>query len=338
MKRIFLSALTLCSLLSALAQEPTTKEAAKNFMKAGDWDNAILVLNRGMLAEPNNADLKKDLVMAYYYKRDYAKALETIKPLLERDDVDVTTYQLGGNIYKALEEVKEGDKMYKKALKKFPKSGALYSEYGEMLWAKQDASAINQWERGIKEDPNFAGNYYNAAVFYFYTKDKVWSLLYGEIFVNMEYLTERATEMKKLILKAYKEKLFMDLSSKDDKKQKEENAFAKAVLQTLIRQSSVVNRGINTETLTMLRTRFVLDWLTNHAKKYPFRLFEYHQLLLREGLFDAYNQWLFGAVENLPAFDQWTKANATAWDKFTYFQKGRVFKMPEGHYYGNAGD
>jgi tetratricopeptide (TPR) repeat protein len=97
--------------------------------------------------------------------------------------------------------------MYKKALKRFPKSGALYSEYGELLWAKKDYDAIEYWEKGIQTDPSYAGNYYNAAVFHFYTKDKVWTLIYGEIFVNMEYLTERATTIKKLLLDAYKEKL-----------------------------------------------------------------------------------------------------------------------------------
>jgi tetratricopeptide (TPR) repeat protein len=336
MKQFFLSALSLTLFLGAYAQnEPTAREAARNFMRSGDWDNAILVLNRGILAEPKALDLQKDLVMAYYYKRDYAKALEKIQPMLDQDDVDVMTYQLAGNVYKALEEVKDAEKMYKKALKRFPKSGALYSEYGELLWAKNDAAAIQIWERGIKSDPNYAGNYYNAAVFYFYTKDKIWSLIYGEIFVNMEHLTERATEMKKMLLKAYKEKLFMDLSSKSDKKEKNENAFAKAVMETFLRQSSVLNNG---ETLNMLRTRFVLDWVMKGGKKFPHRLFDHHQLLIREGLFEAYNQWLFNAVENLPAFDQWTKTNATAWDKFQYFMKGRVFKMPEGQYYQSEKD
>lgn len=36
---------------------------------------------------------------------------------IDRDDADVICYQIAGNVYKALEEVKECDKMYKKALK-----------------------------------------------------------------------------------------------------------------------------------------------------------------------------------------------------------------------------
>jgi hypothetical protein len=83
----------------------------------------------------------------------------------------------------------------------------------------------------------------------------------------------------------------------------------------------------------MIRTRFILDWFQNHASKYPFRLFDYHQQLIREGMFEAYNQWLFGTVENLPAYDNWTKTHAEAYTKFTNFQRGRIFKMPAGQYY-----
>jgi Tfp pilus assembly protein PilF len=331
MKKFFFLLFSAFAFVNSFAQEATSQETARNFMRSGDWDNAILVLNRALLADAKNLDLQKDLAMAYYYKRDYARALETVKPLLDRDDADVAVYQIGGNVYKALEEVKEADKLYKKGLKKFPNSGPLYSEYGELLWAKKDFDAIKQWEKGIEAAPSFAGNYYNAALYYYYTKDKVWTLIYGEIFVNMEYLTERATEMKKLLLQAYKEKLYNKIDN--DKDQAKSSPFANAVLETFYKQASLVNKGINTDTLNMVRTRFILDWYKNHASKFPFKLFEYQQQLIREGMFEAYNQWLFGTVENLPAFDQWTKTNAEAYAKFTNFQKGRVFKMPTGQHY-----
>jgi hypothetical protein len=84
----------------------------------------------------------------------------------------------------------------------------------------------------------------------------------------------------------------------------------------------------------MVRTRFILDWYKNYAEKFPFRLFDYQQQLIRTGMFEAYNQWLFGPIENLAAFDQWTRTNAEAYKKFTTFQRGRIFKMPQGQFYG----
>jgi hypothetical protein len=109
--------------------------------------------------------------------------------------------------------------------------------------------------------------------------------------------------------------------------------FAKAYLQTMGKQATMANRGITTETLTAIRTRFILDWYANNAVKFPFRLFDYHQQLIREGMFEAYNQWLFGTVENLSAYDNWTKTHADTYNSFTTFQKGRIFKIPSGQYY-----
>ena len=47
------------------------------------------------------------------------------------------------------------------------------------------------------------------------------------------------------------------------------------------------------------RTRFILDWSKTYGAKFPFKLFDFQQQLLREGMFEAYNQWLFGAGESL---------------------------------------
>jgi tetratricopeptide (TPR) repeat protein len=335
MKKILVFLIASFLTITGFAQPEDVKtlhETAKTFMRSGDFDNAIIVLTRALQQDNNNVDLQKDLVMSYYLKRDYAKALDGVKALLDRDDADVVVYQLAGNVYKALEQPKECERIYKKGLKKFPKSGPLYSEYGELLWASKDYSAIEQWEKGMQIDPGYAGDYYNAALYYFYTKDKVWSLLYGEIFVNMESLTERAVAMKQLLWQGYKEKLFAEADLlKGEEKNKSE--FAKAFLQTMGKESSITNKGITVETLTMIRSRFILDWYESNAAKFPFRLFDYQQQLLREGMFEAYNQWLFGPVENLPAYDSWTKTHAEQYTAFNTFQSSRIFKMPAGQYY-----
>ncbi len=327
-----LVALFITLAVSAQEDPKTLHETAKTFMRSGDFDNAIIVLNRALQSDNKNLELQKDLVMSYYLKRDYEKALVGVEALVDRDDADVVTYQIAGNVYKALEQVKDCDKLYKKALKKFPKSGPLYSEYGELLWATKNYEAIEQWEQGIKVDPAYSGNYYNAALFYFYTKDKVWNLVYGEIFINMESLGERGAAMKQLLLQGYKEKLFAEadlMKGEEDNK----SGFAKTFLQAMADQSSLANQGLTTETLTMIRTRFILDWYSKNAARYPHRLFDYHRQLLSEGMFNAYNQWLFGQTENLAAYDNWTKTHAEEYNGFNNFQKSRVFRMPPNQYY-----
>lgn len=335
MKKYILFLTALLTTLVSFAQGDDVKalqETARTFMRSGDFDNAVLVLKRALEKDKNNLETNKDLAMSYYLKRDYDKALELTKQLVDRDDADVVCFQIAGNVYKALEEIKDCEKVYKKGLKKFPKSGPLYSEYGELLWSAKSGSAITQWETGIQTDPAYGGNYYNAALYYFYTKDKVWCLIYGEIFVNMESLSERGAAMKKILLQAYKEKLFADADPmKGEEKNKSE--FAKAFLQAMGKQSSVAGKGITAESLTMIRSRFILDWYANNANKYPFRLFDYQRQLLQEGMFDAYNQWLFGPVENLAAYDNWTKTHADQYQALNTFQRSRIFKMPPGQYY-----
>lgn len=318
--------------IAAIAQDSTQHQAAKTFIRQGDYSNAILVLNKALQAEPDNFELKKDLAFSYYLHRDYSKALETAKPLTESNNADVQSYQILGMVYKAIEDRKECEKMYKAALKKFPRSGVIYNEYGEMLWTKKDfTDAAKLWEKGIEAEPNFSGNYYNAAKYYYFSTDKVWGIIYGEIFVNLESYSKRTAEIRTLLLDGYK-KLFSD--GELTKNQNIKNEFVKAFLENMRKNASVVSNGVTPESLAALRTRFILDWNATSSSRFPFRLFDYHVQLLKAGMFDAYNQWIFGIAKDLTAFQVWTTTHTDEYNKFNTFQKNRVFKLPEGQYYG----
>lgn len=218
-----------------------------------------------------------------------------------------------------------------KRFKKFPSSGPLYNEYGEILWSQKEyEDAISQWEKGIETDPSYSKNYYNASKYYFFTVDKVWSILYGEIFINMEPLSTKTPEIKQLLLDSYK-KLYTEANV--ELNNKDQNKFTKAYLHHMNKQSSIAGSGLTAETLTMIRTRFILDWFNDLANKFSFRLFEYHRQLLKEGMFEAYNQWLFGPVQNLSSYQNWSTVHSSEYNEFNNFQKGRIFKIPNGQYY-----
>lgn len=337
MKRLFIVAIVCLSAGTITAQDQDWKamqEKAKAFTREGDYNNAIMVLNRALEKE-NNLELKKDLAFAYYLNRDYVRALEVAKPFPELQDADVPSFQILGMVYKAIEEAKDAEKMYKAGIKKFPNSGVLYSEYGEMLWSKKSYSdAIKQWEKGIEVDPTHSGNYYNAAKYYFFTKDKVWALIYGEIFLNLESYSKRTPEIKTILLDAYK-KLYTDgdISKNQDLK----NEFVKAWIDIMKTQSGyAASNGVTPETLSAIRTKFVVSWFDKYAKRFPFRLYDYQQQLLKSGMFEAYNQWLFGTTVNLTAYENWTKTHQEEYNQFTNFQRNRVFKLPAGQYYQTA--
>ena len=88
-----------------------------------------------------------------------------------------------------------------------------------------------------------------------------------------------------------------------------------------------------TETLTMIRTRFILEWDAGNAAKFPYKLFQLHKQYIQEGLFDAYNQWVFATAENLPAYQTWTNAHSKEYNALNRFLQDRIFKVPTGQYY-----
>ncbi|HTB53077.1 MAG TPA: hypothetical protein VK718_09930 [Ferruginibacter sp.] len=321
----------LLNVFNAFSQDAQQlQQTARTFMAQGDYSNAVLVLNRAVKINPGNIDIIKDLAFDYYLQKDYNNALSTIKPVIDGTDADDQSFQIAGYIYQALGLIKDCDKLYKKGIEKFPESGALYNDLGEFLWTQGDQTAIKQWEKGIQIDPSFSKNYYNACRYYSLTNDHVWSVIYGEIFLNMEPLSPNTPELKMILLENYK-KIFADADL--TKKNKENNKFATAFIDCLNKQSNVALKGINPETLTMIRARFILDWYSEYAKLFPFRLFDLQQQLLQAGLFDAYNQWIFGTAQNLNAYQNWTNIHSVEYDGFSRFQKGRIFKIPAGQYY-----
>lgn len=310
----------------------TLHETAKTFLRQGDYENSVLVLTKALQLKPNDLQISKDLLFAYYLKRDFVKAMETGKTLVEREDADVQSFQMMGLVYKAIAEDKEAEKLYKRGLKKFPNEGILYSEYGDMIAVKESENAVKLWEDGIKADPNHSTNYYFLARHYALKSDIIWSILYAEMFLNMESFTAKSTEMKNILLDQYK-KFFISVNSTTGPGQKKTLPFTTAVSEVLTKQQGQVSLGITPESLTVIRTRFILDWYDKYNEKFPFRLFEQQRQLLQEGLFEAYNYWLFGPASNLKTYQTWQQFHQEDLNTFLAFIRAKVFKVPEGQQY-----
>ena len=334
MKKILLVVfMAAASMVNGQTQDAATlHETAKSFLRQGDYENSILVLNRALQQDPNNLEMTKDLLFSHYLKRDFAKALEIGKPLVERPDADVPTYHMMGLVYKSIAENKEAEKLYKKAMKQFPNEGILYSEYGEMIMDKEPENALKLFEKGLEVAPNHSTNYYFVSRQYAERGEILWSILYAETFLNMESFTPRATEIKNLLLEQYK-KFYLATNSAATYNAKKANEFTKAVADVLAKQQTQTAYGITPETLTIIRTRFNLEWFEKYGSKFPYRLFEHQRQLLEEGLFEAYNFWLFGPAANLKTYQTWSQYHKAELDAYLGFARSKVYKIPEGQQY-----
>jgi len=336
MKYFFIFCVFIGGLNTGFAQQQTVaqlQETAKTLLQQGDFENAILTLTRAKQQEPNNIEVLKDLSFANYLKRDFAKAIEVGKELIEKPDADQQCFQVLGLSYKAIASYKECEKLYKTALKKFPNSGVIYNEYAELLAIEKNMEeAIVYWEKGIELDPNYSSNYYNATIYYARSKNWIRALLYGELFLNLESYSTRTEEIKAQLLEAYKN-LVAPSAIDQLLHAKTISVFEKTILELFAKTANEVKGGITIENIISIRTRFILEWLQGKQKLYPFRLFDHQQYLLNEGLFEAYNYWLFSTSIQADASQSWQNTHAKESNGFKTFQQNRVFKIPVGQYY-----
>ena len=335
MKRIFLLVVLLYAFQLVNAQQ-TVEAIHKQAMAAAqqqDFKGAIQLLENGLEQYPDNIDLLKDEAYIAYLGRDYQRSMRIGKTVVEREDADVQSYQILGLTYKAIASYKDADKMYKAAIKKFPKSGVLYSEYGDMFTQYDNKrDAIIQWEKGIAADASYSGNYYHACKYYADNNNIFWSNIYGEIFINIETLTKRTAEIKEVLLKNYKD-LFNNKSNIETIKA-DGNDFEKAVASSMAGAMETETGNVSPEMITAFRARFLLNWSGTNANNYPYKLFDFQLQLMRDGLFDAYNQWLFGQTINKAKYDNWVYTHDEEMQSFTQFQRNVLFKMPPEQYYG----
>lgn len=333
MNRIILIFAALLISGSGFAQTDSEKALAKgkSFMQLGDYSNAVIVLYLASQKDPENMELSKNLSLCYYYQHNYQNALDLIQQQLKKSSADDQCYLIASDIYQQTNQLKEAEKLIKKGLKKFPTSGPLYNNLGEVQFVQNKSNAIESWETGMEKDPSYGRNYYNAARYYFKKDDLIKALLFGEIFVNIDPQSQHTPEMKGLILKGWRQLFSPDKLKLYAKLEGFEGAFFTCVQQHAEEMSS----GVNTESLTMLRSLFILDWFKDFAASYPFQLFSYHQQLLQEGYFESYQQWLFGAAENLSEFQKWTIRNRDDYQAFIKTQQNRMFKIKMGQLFKN---
>ena len=312
---------------------------ARMYLQKQDYANSIMVYHQAIQLEPENLIYRRELAHVYYISGDMSNAEKIIHPLLKSSDADEETYQVACRIYSKMNRFEDAKEAINKGINKFPAAGMLYAEKGDLYTQqKKYKDAAAAWEKGIEKAPAFHLNYYNLTKVYFFTKRYLWAILHGEAFVNMESFSSRTEEIKKLIFEGYKH-LFSDLNQmalqgKLNQYEQPKN-FEQSCMNIFDNLRNVVTGGITENNLTMLRTRFLLEWNKKYASKYPFALIEHQQKFLLNGFYDCYNQWLFGRLDNEKFMTTWTQKNAALMNRFdTYFRSNKLVPK-ENQYYLN---
>lgn len=300
--------------------------------RAGHLDKALSIIKDAEVNFPNNASLLKDESFISTAKKDYANAIAAGKKLIALPDADEQSYQILGSAYRADSKYNEAENVYKQGVEKFPNSSLLYAEFGQALNDNNKSSAAAKaWEKGIQVNPSISSNYYFLTKYYAQHNNPLWSVLYGEIFINIESFSQRTPEIRDTLFNEYNA-----LFATDNVLQNyiaNGQPFEAAVASTFAQFKDMVSGGVTPESLFALRGQFIVSWFnSDNAKKFPYKLFERQQQLLKLGIFDAYNQWVFASY-NQDRFSNWAHMNQGVIQEFSKFQKASMFRVPEGQYY-----
>jgi len=307
----------------------------------GKFDEAIKLLEEAQKLDSKNFVYPYELAYSYYGKGDYKKAIEYLNILKKHKDANDQVYQLLGNSFDNLGDAEKSLEIYSEGLKRFPTSGKLFLEKGNVYWGKKEYSkALPFYEQGIQADPSFPSNYYRASLLYCSSSEKIWGVLYGEIFMNLERNSARTAEISKLLYQTYKSSITLtsDTSASVDFSKVNTISIDKNKLQIpfpisfglMMTSGAATALGAKDKELSLssvnnIRSTFIKLWYDqNKNKQYPNVLFDYNKLLVDQDVFEAYNYWLF-MKGNEAEFSKWKDVNKQKWDKFvSWFTENQI--------------
>jgi len=339
MNKIFIILFTLLVSISlTFGQSESSKEKALEYgmeaikiMDEGKFDKAIELLRKAEKLDPERIDYSYEIAYALYSQTEYKKAIKELQKMITHKDVTDQHFQLLGNCFDYIKKPDEALRVYKQGLKKFPNSGKLYLEQGIVEYYRENYdNAIDYWEKGVEVDPVFSSNYYWLGKVFSYSEERIWSLLYGEVFINLERNSKRTIEMSKILFDVYKKSINITsdtsggvsfskvMNINPTKKFKIPFQMTYGLTMTMSLAIEIINSEseISISSINSLRQNFIVNWYAQKREKdYPNLLFNFQELLNEKGYFECYNYW-FLMKGNEEEFDKWYKENEVKFNEF----------------------
>lgn len=314
-------------------------------------DESIGLLNEVLEESPDHYTARYELGYAYNLKGDYREAIRLLEQLKKHPQADALLYQLLGNCYDDLGETKKAVKTYRAGLKRFPGAGNLYLELGTVSYNKKDYNqAFAYYETGIREDPAFPSNYYRAALMAFNSTEKIWGMLYGELFMNLERGSKRTEEMSRLLYDCYRENIRIQPATGTDTVRSISISFAKENRLTFDGKKPVVSfsqlyemltgvafppdaAAVDIASLSRMRSWFLdLYFQKKHQESYPNILYEYQQKVKDAGHSEAYSYWVLSQGDD-EGFATWYDSHREAWENFIRWYQDNPIRLDKEHFF-----
>lgn len=325
-----------------------SREAMK-YMDSNLPQTALDLWNKALLEVPGYVPFLYEKAVTLVMAERQSEAITILEPIYRDTMLRDRGYQLIGNCYDILQDTGKARRLYEEGVQRYPASGRLHFEIGQLFYRANDRPMAQQWWlQGTRNEPGFATNYYWLAKFFSETRERIWSALYGELFLNLERNTTRTREISKLVFDMWN--LSMRIGDSTDPMRfcsdetleipdergggmmsfPEAFEFTMATsAQTLFKTDTVIKR-LSIEQLVDLRYRFMRGWISaRYDSTYTNDVLRWNAWLLRQARFKEYLWWLY-SYGNPREMNQYFRKNDDRYDGFLvwFSENGLAFDHP----------
>ena len=310
-------------------------DEAIGLMDSGKPKDAIKIFDDLCKKYKDNYILEYERLYAYYLAGDFKRIVKDGPKLYKHPESEPQLYQLVGNAQDVLGDPEAAVKTYDEGLKRFPNSGYLYLEMGNIHMMHQRYNeAVECYMRGVEVQPDFASNYYRLALLYAQSTEPLWAIVYGEVVCNLQPGTERAEEMGKLIYDLFQENIKIEGENKAHVTLTKNNniyidsdttdiqvpfplMYEMGTMKSPALIDFMKTKKLTVEMIADLRKDALAHIDSVAPGYYNLSLLDYHRKLIKNGHWMAYNMWLMspGAEDET---NQWadTKEGEAELNKF----------------------
>lgn len=344
MKNYLLIVSGLLITFSLFAQSPDEKQKAVllckegiDEMDKGEIEKALVLFEQAKKLDPENIHYAYEIAHSHFLTRNYGEAISILEPLREKDEATEHVYNLLGSSYEFNKDETKALEIYNAGLAKFPSSGIIYNSLGNYFIKNQNYNeALNYFEKGIKAQPSFSSNYYWASKLHSSMEDKLWGIIFAEIYINMEGVNDQSKELSRMIFDVYENgiktsgnELLIDIADADTLGKN----FEHEVEVQLHASAKKVNKPISSSSLYEIRSNFIQNWVVNGKHdRYPNLLFDWHKVLLLKGYMEPYHYWLF-KESNPGEFEKYTSKNEVLYNEFMEWLSINYLKPNTSEYF-----
>lgn len=308
---------------------PVNNSRGENEMINQNYVKARQYFYDAMAGDPDKLEYAYNVGYSFFKEGDYQNAIKQIEPLTRRKDVTIDCYRILGNSYDLQGDYPKAVKLLSDGLEKFPDGGALYLDLGIIEFIRDNTgAALNYWEQGIANAPLYSDNYYWAAKTLLNSNLKVWTVIYGEIFLNLERDSGKYKEVSKMVYDAYRAILSHQVLTDEDQitfTDKKFNGMTNALLNLFAQLESNYGGIFSSEKkiplryIHEMRQQFLYKWNEQYKSTYDNVFFKFLNEINNRGYLKEYSYWVTSAG-NPDDFISYQKLNQSGYVKFlNYF-------------------